>query len=127
MPHAGGNRTSAAGRRAGVRETQSPVASDEDAYKADERLRRLLLSADALGGSGVERGKLMMPRQGTSGIGADCALCHLSENPDQTCIFGNDSVLFLQNAQEQGALLGSGVIIPVRHAETVFDLTPEEL
>jgi diadenosine tetraphosphate (Ap4A) HIT family hydrolase len=69
----------------------------------------------------------MMPRQRTSGIGADCALCHLSENPNQTLIFGNDSVLFLQNAQEQGALLGSGVIIPVRHAETVFDLTPEEL
>jgi len=36
-------------------------------------------------------------------------------------------VLFLQNEKEQGALLGSGVIIPVRHAETVFDLTPEEV
>jgi diadenosine tetraphosphate (Ap4A) HIT family hydrolase len=57
----------------------------------------------------------------------DCTLCHLHENPDQKIIFGNSTVLFLQNEKEQGALLGSGVIIPVRHAETVFDLTPEEV
>jgi diadenosine tetraphosphate (Ap4A) HIT family hydrolase len=57
----------------------------------------------------------------------DCTLCHPHENPDQKIIFGNPTVLFLQNEQEQGALLGSGVIIPVRHAETVFDLNPEEV
>jgi histidine triad (HIT) family protein len=57
----------------------------------------------------------------------DCNLCHLSENPDQKIILGNDTVLFLQNEKEQGALLGSGVIIPLRHAETVFDLTQEEV
>jgi histidine triad (HIT) family protein len=60
-------------------------------------------------------------------MGNCCALCHLSENPDQTILFGNGMVLFLQNAKEQGALLGSGVIIPVRHAETIFDLTLEEV
>jgi histidine triad (HIT) family protein len=60
-------------------------------------------------------------------MGPDCTLCHVSENPDQKVIFGDDTVLFLQNEKEQGALLGSGVIIPVRHAETVFDLTPEEV
>ena len=57
----------------------------------------------------------------------DCGLCHLNENPDQRIIFRNNTVLFLQNEKEQGALLGSGVIIPVRHADTVFDLTPEEM
>ena len=51
----------------------------------------------------------------------------MGENPDQKIILGNDTVLFLQNEKEQGALLGSGVIIPVRHAETVFDLTQEEV
>src|SRR5688500_670113 len=53
--------------------------------------------------------------------------CHLNESPDQRIIFGNDRVLFLQNEKEQGALLGSGVIISVRHAATVFDLTQEEV
>ena len=36
-------------------------------------------------------------------------------------------MLFLQNPSQQGPLVGSGVIIPVRHAETVFDLTPDEV
>jgi histidine triad (HIT) family protein len=35
--------------------------------------------------------------------------------------------LFLQNSRQQGAPFGSGVIIPVRHAETVFDLTLDEV
>jgi hypothetical protein len=26
----------------------------------------------------------------------DCSLCHVSENPDQKVIFGDDTVLFLQ-------------------------------
>jgi len=57
----------------------------------------------------------------------DCTLCHLLNNPNQQIIFSNETVVFLQNEKEQGALRGSGVIIPVRHAETVFDLTPEEM
>ena len=56
-----------------------------------------------------------------------CSLCHLNESSDQKIILRHEAVLFLQNEKEQGALLGSGVIIPVRHAETVFDLTPEEV
>ena len=56
-----------------------------------------------------------------------CGMCHLSEQSDQKIILGNRTVRFLQNDKEQGALRGSGVIIPVRHAETVFDLTPEEM
>jgi histidine triad (HIT) family protein len=54
-------------------------------------------------------------------------MCHLNENADQKISFGNHTVLSLQNEKEQGALLGSGVIIPVRHAGIDFDLTPEEV
>ena len=60
-------------------------------------------------------------------MAGDCDFCRLSENPDQKIILRDHTVLFLQNEKEQGALLGSGVIIPLRHAETVFDLTPEEI
>jgi diadenosine tetraphosphate (Ap4A) HIT family hydrolase len=56
-----------------------------------------------------------------------CRLCHVRDDPDQHLIFGDEVVSFLQNTQEQGALRGSGIIIPVRHAETVFDLTPDEV
>ena len=57
----------------------------------------------------------------------DCDLCHPNDNPDQKIILRTETVLFVQNEREQGALRGSGVIIPVRHAETVFDLTPDEV
>ena len=60
-------------------------------------------------------------------MAGDCGFCHLSENGGQKVILRNHTVLFLQNEKAQGALLGSGVIIPLRHAETVFDLTPEEI
>lgn len=53
--------------------------------------------------------------------------CHVGEHPDHTIILANDTALFLQNEKEQGALRGSGVIIPVRHAVTVFDLTRDEV
>ena len=58
---------------------------------------------------------------------SDCTLCHLDESPDHQIILRSRTAVFLQNEKEQGALRGSGVIIPVRHAETVFDLTPEEI
>ncbi len=57
----------------------------------------------------------------------DCGFCHLSENPDRKIVLRDHAVLFVQNEKVQGALRGSGVIIPIRHAETVFDLTPEEI
>jgi diadenosine tetraphosphate (Ap4A) HIT family hydrolase len=57
----------------------------------------------------------------------DCGMCRLDETPEQKVILRHDAVIFLQNEKEQGALRGSGVIIPVRHAETVFDLTPAEV
>lgn len=55
-----------------------------------------------------------------------CSFCDLRE-AEQKIIPQHPTVLFLQNEKEQGTLVGSGVIIPVRHAETVFDLTPDEL
>ncbi len=60
-------------------------------------------------------------------MASTCGLCRLNENSDQQIILRHRSVLFLQNEKEQGALLGSGVIIPERHVETVFDLTSDEL
>lgn len=56
-----------------------------------------------------------------------CPLCRWTADPDQRLVRRNESALFLQNFRQQGALVGSGVIIPVRHAETVFDLTPAEI
>jgi diadenosine tetraphosphate (Ap4A) HIT family hydrolase len=58
---------------------------------------------------------------------ADCPFCHWDDDPDQQLVRRYESMLFLQNPSQQGALFGSGVIIPVRHAETVFDLTPDEV
>jgi histidine triad (HIT) family protein len=56
-----------------------------------------------------------------------CRLCRVRDDPDQQIILGDATVLFLQNEKEQGALRGSGIIIPVRHAPTVFDLTEAEM
>lgn len=56
-----------------------------------------------------------------------CPLCSWADEPGQRLVCRNALTLFLQNARQQGALAGSGVIIPVRHAETVFDLTPDEI
>lgn len=58
---------------------------------------------------------------------SDCPFCAWADDPDQRVVCRRESVLFLQNSRQQGALFGSGVIIPVRHAETVFDLTPDEV
>ena len=47
-----------------------------------------------------------------------CIFCQLHLEPTQNIILENDHCLFLQ---------GAGVIVPKRHAETVFDLTADEL
>ena len=39
----------------------------------------------------------------------------------------DDLVVFLQARRHQGALTHSGIIIPVAHRETVFDLREEEI
>jgi diadenosine tetraphosphate (Ap4A) HIT family hydrolase len=56
-----------------------------------------------------------------------CPFCQWETDPHQQPVHRAERALFLQNAQQQGVLVGSGVIIPVRHAATLFDLTSAEL
>lgn len=51
-----------------------------------------------------------------------CPFCPPIE--PETIVLENSHVLFLQ--QPEPVLIGSGLIIPRQHRETVFDLTPEE-
>jgi histidine triad (HIT) family protein len=55
-----------------------------------------------------------------------CPYCPMSD-PEQKVILENDLVLFIQNERVQGALKHSGVIIPIQHRETVFDLSEAEI
>jgi histidine triad (HIT) family protein len=56
----------------------------------------------------------------------DCPYCPIRE-PEQKVVFENDLVLFLQDERYQGALRHSGVIIPIQHRETLFDLSDAEI
>jgi len=53
-----------------------------------------------------------------------CPFYHLETNERTRVVLENEYCLFLQEPQE--VLIGSGVIIPREHRETVFDLTEEE-
>jgi histidine triad (HIT) family protein len=55
-----------------------------------------------------------------------CPYCPV-HHPDQHVVLQNDLVLFLQDARYQGALKHSGIIIPIAHRETVFDLSAAEI
>lgn len=59
--------------------------------------------------------------------GTDCIFCEWATDPNQRLVQRNHSAVFLQNARAQGALVGSGIIVPVRHVPTVFDLTNNEV
>jgi histidine triad (HIT) family protein len=56
----------------------------------------------------------------------DCPYCPIRDQ-EQKIILKNDLVLFLQDERFQGALKHSGVIIPIQHRETVFDLSDAEI
>ena len=56
----------------------------------------------------------------------DCPYCTL-DGPDPEIVFREELVWFVQDRRFQGALKHSGVIIPVAHRETVFDLTEAEI
>ena len=56
----------------------------------------------------------------------DCPYCPVRD-PEQKVVFESDLVLFLQDERYQGALKHSGIIIPVQHRETVFDLSDAEI
>lgn len=53
-----------------------------------------------------------------------CPLCNLDLDPEQRIILENDYGFFVQ--KPQAVLEGSGLIIPKRHRETVFELTKKE-
>ncbi|NGP45603.1 HIT family protein [Bacillaceae bacterium SIJ1] len=54
----------------------------------------------------------------------ECPLCQLNLVEQQQVIVKNERCIFLQMPQD--VLIGSGLIVPIQHRETVFDLTPEE-
>ena len=54
----------------------------------------------------------------------DCPFCNIGLVTGQRIVLANETCLFLQMPQE--VLIGSGVIVPKAHQETVFDLTPQE-
>ena len=56
----------------------------------------------------------------------DCPYCS-QRAADQLADFSDDLVRFLQDRRYQGALKHSGIIVPVAHRETVFDLTESEV
>jgi histidine triad (HIT) family protein len=55
-----------------------------------------------------------------------CPYCSL-EQSDQEVVFRDELVWFVRDPRYQGALKHSGIIIPVAHRETVFDLTEPEV
>ena len=55
---------------------------------------------------------------------SNCPFCNIGLLPEQRVVLENETCLFLQMPQE--VLVGSGVIVPKAHRETVFDLTANE-
>lgn len=53
-----------------------------------------------------------------------CPLCHIQAVPEQRVVLENDHCVFVQMPQR--VLIGSGLIVPKAHRETVFDLTADE-
>lgn len=59
-----------------------------------------------------------------------CPFCNIEEEikknnvQEPEIVLRNDHVLFIQTFQE--VLIGSGIIIPIAHRRTVFDMTEEE-
>lgn len=53
-----------------------------------------------------------------------CPFCHLEDDGRHVVVLQNEHCLFTQEPQE--VLVGSGLILPRAHRETVFDLTEEE-
>ncbi|MDQ6421590.1 HIT family protein [Paenibacillus sp. LHD-117] len=54
----------------------------------------------------------------------ECPFCNLDLVEQQQVIIQNEYCIFLQTPQE--VLIASGLIVPIKHRETVFDLTEEE-
>lgn len=54
----------------------------------------------------------------------NCLFCSIENDLAQEVIISNQYCMFIQRPQE--VLIGSGVIIPKEHRETVFDLSEDE-
>ena len=55
----------------------------------------------------------------------DCPYCNLLADPEQQIIFETETCAYIQKRSEQKVLEGSGLIVPKRHVENVFSLTPK--
>lgn len=53
-----------------------------------------------------------------------CEYCNPEIRSDQNVLFSNGSCLFLQLTEQE--IKGSGIIVPKKHKETLFDLSKEE-
>ena len=56
----------------------------------------------------------------------DCPYCSMAES-DPRVVLKDELVWFVEDPRYQGALKHSGVIVPVAHRETLFDLTETEI
>lgn len=54
----------------------------------------------------------------------NCLFCSVEDDLEQKIIMSNQYCMFLQEPQK--VLIGSGLIVPKEHRETVFDLTKDE-
>jgi len=54
----------------------------------------------------------------------NCLFCSIKKDLEQKLVLSNKYCMFLQKPQE--ILIGSGVIVPKEHRETVFDLSKDE-
>lgn len=55
---------------------------------------------------------------------SNCPFCDTGLIKDQRVVLSNETCMFLQTPQE--ILIGSGLIVPKKHRETLFDLTKDE-
>jgi diadenosine tetraphosphate (Ap4A) HIT family hydrolase len=54
----------------------------------------------------------------------NCLFCSIDNDLEQKIVMTNQYCVFLQKPQE--VLIGSGLIVPKEHRETVFDLSKDE-
>ncbi|WP_174612736.1 HIT family protein [Virgibacillus ihumii] len=58
-----------------------------------------------------------------------CVFCNIDLEPNQSIVLANEHCLFVQLEESRikgNRLEGAGLIVPKKHRETVFDLTPQE-
>jgi diadenosine tetraphosphate (Ap4A) HIT family hydrolase len=56
----------------------------------------------------------------------ECIFCHVQNDGDQTIVYENETCYYIQKKSQQTVLEGSGLIIPKKHHQNVFELTDAE-